>query len=201
MKETGLKTRSAQKRLAAMALVIAAGGLSACAPTQPVPRQIDDPYANAGGVAIYQGNLPGGTLGGAASAEYFRNVVGDTVLFTADQTTLSAEARTRLAAQAEWLVNNAGFNARVEGHADEKGTREYNLALGARRASAVQEYLVAQGVEAGRIRTNTFGKERPLEVCSTEVCFAQNRRAQTVVEPRAGSAAPVVAATDPSAGV
>ncbi|MCQ0970547.1 peptidoglycan-associated lipoprotein Pal [Paracoccus sp. TK19116] len=188
-------------RAATLALLLAAGGLSACAPTQQLPRQVSDPYANAGGVAIYQGNLPGGSLGGSASAEYFRTVVGDTVLFTADQTTLSAEARTRLAAQAQWLINNTAFNARVEGHADEKGTREYNLALGARRASAVQEYLVAQGVEAGRIRTNTFGKERPLEVCSTEVCFAQNRRAQTIVEPAAGAAPPVPDATTPGAGV
>ena len=169
-----------------IALAAAAALLSACA--QPAPPQIiADPYANAAGGAIYQGDLQGGSLGGTASAEYFRTTVGDTVIFPADQTTLTTEARTVLARQAAWLKENAGFTASVAGHADEKGTREYNLALGARRANSVQEYLIAQGIEAGRIRTNTYGKERPLEVCSTEVCFAQNRRAQTVVTPGAGT--------------
>lgn len=169
-----------------IALVAAAGLLSACA--QPAPPQIiADPYANSGAGAVYQGDLQGGSLGGTASAEYFRSTVGDTVIFPADQTSLTTEARTVLARQAAWLKENASFTASVAGHADEKGTREYNLALGARRANSVQEYLIAQGVEAGRVRTNTYGKERPLEVCSTELCFAQNRRAQTVVTPGAGA--------------
>src|SRR5690606_28231400 len=101
---------------------------------------------------------------------------GDTVLFPANQTTLSAEARTTLARQAEWLNKHGNFSAVVQGHAEETGTREYNLALGARRASAVQEYLVAQGVSSDRVRTLSFGKERPVEVCSNESCYAQNRR-------------------------
>lgn len=159
--------------------------LAAC--TQPQPQVVADPYANTAGGAIYQGDLGAGTLGGEASAEYFRTVVGDTVIFTQDQTTLNPAARAVLARQAEWLKTHRDFTARVEGHADEKGTREYNLALGARRASSVQEYLVSQGVEAGRIRTNTFGKERPLEVCSTEICFEKNRRAVTAVSPGAGA--------------
>lgn len=158
---------------------------SACA--RPAPQIVADPYANSGAGAVYPGDLQGGTLGGTASAEYFRNTVGDTVIFPADTTTLTPEARTVLTRQAAWLRENTGFTASVEGHADEKGTREYNLALGARRANSVQEYLISQGVEAGRIRTNTFGKERPLEVCSTEICFAQNRRAQTVVSPGLGT--------------
>lgn len=174
------------KHHALFALAAAALAISAC--TRPAPPQIvTDPYANTAGGAIYQGDLGTGSLGGTASAEYFRLSVGDTVLFPADQTTLTAEARTILARQAAWLRENTAFNASVAGHADEKGTREYNLALGARRANSVQEYLIAQGVEAGRIRTNTYGKERPLEVCSTEICFAQNRRAQTVVSQGAGT--------------
>lgn len=159
-------------------------GLAACAP--PAPQQqapVVDPYANMGSGALYQGGLPGGALGGEASAEYFRAQVGDTVQFAAEQTTLSAEARATLSRQAQWLNRHADFNAVVQGHAEETGTREYNLALGARRASAVQEYLIAQGVPASRIRTLSFGKERPAAVCSDEACYAQNRRVVTVVSP------------------
>ncbi|WP_374303341.1 OmpA family protein, partial [Paracoccus sp. (in: a-proteobacteria)] len=101
----------------------------------------------------------------------------------ANQTTLTAEARGILARQAQWLNTHANFNAVVQGHAEETGTREYNLALGARRASAVQEYLIAQGVGSDRVRTLSFGKERPREVCSDEACYAKNRRAVTVVSP------------------
>lgn len=164
-------------------------GLAACA--QPAPsatQQIVDPYANMGTGAIYQGNLAGGTLGSEATAQYFNDQVGNTVLFAANQTTLTGDARSVLTRQADWLKQHGNFQAVVQGHAEETGTREYNLALGARRASAVQEYLVAQGVEAGRIRTLSFGKERPLEVCSDEACYAKNRRAVTVVsEGGAGS--------------
>lgn len=164
--------------LPALALALLAG----CA-TPPPPQPVADPYAQSGAVAVYQGNLAQGSLGREGTAEYFRDEVGDTVTFEQDQTSLTAEGRTTLARQAEWLKKHGDFTARVEGHADEKGTREYNLALGARRASAVQEYLVAQGIPQGRIRTNTFGKERPIEVCSTEICFARNRRAVTGVTP------------------
>ncbi|SES85812.1 peptidoglycan-associated lipoprotein Pal [Paracoccus homiensis] len=157
-------------------------GLAACAQPPQAPTQIvNDPYANTGAGALYQGQLAGGSLSGEASAEYFRSQVGDTVLFGAEQTTLGADARATLARQAEWLNKHATFSAVVQGHAEETGTREYNLALGARRASAVQEYLVAQGVPASRIRTLSFGKERPAEVCSDESCYAKNRRAVTVV--------------------
>jgi peptidoglycan-associated lipoprotein len=84
-------------------------------------------------------------------------------------------------AQANWLMQNTDYVAVIEGHADEQGTREYNLALGARRASAVQELLVSQGVASNRIRTLSYGKERPIEICSEESCYAQNRRAVTVL--------------------
>ena len=89
-------------------------------------------------------------------------------------------------AMKEWLTRNQGFTARVEGHADEEGTGDYNLALGARRAAAVQEYLIARGVAAGRVSTVSYGRERPLEACDSEACFARNRRAVTVVTPAAG---------------
>lgn len=169
--------------MAALGALTSALVLSACAPTPPGPVTIRDPYANVGGVTIYQGNLPSGSLDPTDSAAYFRGTVGDTVLFPADETALTTDARTRLAAQADWLKKHGNFRATIEGHSDEQGTREYNLALGARRAGAVQEYLIAQGVEAGRLRTNTLGKERPIEICSTEACFAKNRRAVTVVSP------------------
>ena len=88
--------------------------------------------------------------------------------------------------QAEWLMTNPEFTALVEGHADEQGTREYNLALGARRAAAVRDYLVSLGVAANRINTISFGKERPLEICSNESCYSQNRRGVTVLSAGAG---------------
>jgi peptidoglycan-associated lipoprotein len=84
-------------------------------------------------------------------------------------------------------MQNPGYAAIIEGHADEQGTREYNLALGARRAAAVQNFLISQGVAANRLRTISYGKERPLEVCSEEACYAKNRRAVTVLSAGAGA--------------
>ncbi|MCZ0962128.1 peptidoglycan-associated lipoprotein Pal [Paracoccus benzoatiresistens] len=170
------------KKPAAAALLLT---LAACAQPAPPATQpaVVDPYANAAGGALYQGDLAGGTLGAEATAQYFNDTVGNTVLFAANQTALTAEARGILARQAQWLNTHTSFNAVVQGHAEETGTREYNLALGARRASAVQEYLIAQGVASERVRTLSFGKERPREVCSDEACYAKNRRAVTVVSP------------------
>ncbi|MDM7457751.1 MAG: peptidoglycan-associated lipoprotein Pal [Paracoccus sp. (in: a-proteobacteria)] len=156
-------------------------GLAACAQPAPPTAPVTDPYAQTGGGAVFQGNLPGGVLGAEATAQYFQSQVGDTVLFGAEQTALTPEARAILARQAAWLNRHGNFTAVLQGHAEETGTREYNLALGARRASAVQEYLVAQGVAPGRIRTLSFGKERPAEICSDESCYARNRRVVTVV--------------------
>ena len=120
------------------------------------------------------------------SIAYFNQTVGDRVLFAVDQSTLSPEARTVLTGQASWLNQNPAYAIIIEGHADEQGTREYNLALGARRATAVQQYLIAQGVSAARLKTVSYGKERPLAVCSEESCFAQNRRAVTAIGAGAG---------------
>jgi len=113
--------------------------------------------------------------------EFFVASIGDRVLFTVDQSTLTTEGMSILDAQASWLLENGAFTALIEGHADEQGTREYNLALGARRASAVQSYLVSKGVADNRLSTVTYGKERPLEICSTEACWSKNRRSVTVV--------------------
>ena len=105
-----------------------------------------------------------------ASIAYFNQRVGDRVLVVVDQSTLTPEGRTVLTAQAQWLMTNTGYAAIIEGHADEQGTRDYNLALGARRAAAVQNFLISQGVPANRLRTISYGKERPIEVCSEEAC-------------------------------
>ncbi|WP_397543579.1 peptidoglycan-associated lipoprotein Pal [Roseovarius salis] len=119
--------------------------------------------------------------GDPSSPVYFQEAVGDRVLFEVDQSTLTSSARATLDQQAEWLMTNSDYNAVIEGHADERGTREYNLALGARRANSVQEYLVSQGVAASRLEIVSYGKERPIEICSEESCYSRNRRAVTVI--------------------
>ena len=122
-----------------------------------------------------------GQIDDPTSPLYFQEVLGDRVFFDVDLSSLSAEAKSTLDGQAEWLNANPEFSAIIEGHTDEQGTTEYNLALGARRANSVFEYLVSQGVDGPRIRVVSFGKERPFEVCSAEMCYAQNRRAVTVI--------------------
>jgi len=116
-----------------------------------------------------------------SSPQYFSQTIGDRVLFEVDTSTLTAAGRATLDGQAGWLQTNSDYLAVIEGHADEQGTREYNLGLGARRANAVREYLISRGVSAARIRTVSYGKERPLAVCSDESCYAQNRRAVTII--------------------
>lgn len=126
-------------------------------------------------------------LGGAGSASdptsplYFQESVGDRVFFAVDQSSLGAEAKFTLDGQAQWMMTNADYTAIIEGHADEQGTREYNLALGARRANSVQEYLVSRGVSPARLKVVSYGKERPIEICSAEACYAKNRRAVTII--------------------
>jgi peptidoglycan-associated lipoprotein len=160
-------------------LVICAMGLAAC----------NNPNRYGAGGANGAGGIDSAGLGGANdpnSPAYFQQTIGDKVLFAVDQSTLSPEARTILAGQAQWLNQHPQYTSIIEGHADEQGTREYNLALGARRANAVQEFLVSQGVAANRLRTVSYGKERPLEVCSDESCYSRNRRAVTVIAAGAG---------------
>ena len=113
--------------------------------------------------------------------DYFKNLVGDTVLFTVDKSDLRPDALEVLSSQRKWLEDKKFLPITIQGHADEQGTREYNLALGARRANAVKNYFLAKGIEPGRINIVTYGKERPLRVCSNEECWSKNRRAVTVV--------------------
>ena len=133
-----------------------------------------------------------GSLGGDASTtefgkisqssiEYFTETVGDTILFEVNKSTLEADTITNLQAQARWLEQNSSIPITIEGHADEQGTREYNLALGARRATSVRNYLVSQGIPETRLSIVTYGKERPIEICSMEKCWSKNRRSVTVV--------------------
>lgn len=123
-----------------------------------------------------------GLAGDPTSPAYFQQTIGDRVFFEVDQATLTAAAQTTLDEQARWLTDNAAFSALIEGHADEQGTREYNIALSASRANAVSDYLISRGVASGRITTVPFGKERPVAVCSSESCYSQNRRAVTVLQ-------------------
>jgi len=126
-------------------------------------------------------NSGAGLVSDQTSPAYFQQAIGDRVLFLVDQATLTDTARAVLDAQAGWLSLNTDYQAIIEGHADEQGTREYNLALGARRADAAREYLISRGVAGNRVKVVSYGKERPLEICSDESCYSQNRRAVTVL--------------------
>lgn len=113
--------------------------------------------------------------------------VGDLVYFSSDSTDLTPESQATLQKQSQWLNQYPQFSITIEGHADERGTREYNIALGARRATAVRNFLAQNGVTASRIRTISYGKERPVAVCNDISCWSQNRRSQTVLNSRAAS--------------
>lgn len=180
----------------ALAMVALAGALATAGCTQRdaqvvAAAPVTDPYVDTGdGGARYTGDVTArnsaGVLPGMPSQQTFASSAGTTVVFPQDQVVLTAEAQAIVARQAEWLAANGDFRATIEGHADEQGTREYNLALGARRAASVQEYMVARGIEPGRISTVSYGNERLLEACTDdEACFARNRRAVTVVTPGA----------------
>jgi len=148
--------------------------------------------------ACQNGGIFGGGRGGTdqtpgsgnieeSSLAYFNTTIGDTVLFAVNQATLSPAAKAILDAQVAWLNQYPDRTITIEGHADEQGTREYNLALGARRAAAVQNYMVSAGLLASRLSIISYGKERPLAVCSTEACWSKNRRSVTVVAGGMGS--------------
>ncbi|MDB5666268.1 peptidoglycan-associated lipoprotein Pal [Cypionkella sp.] len=167
-------------------LIVAALGLAACNNPDRYKNGNAANGANTGvGTAIDTNGL--GDPSNPRSIAYFNQSVGDRVLFPVDQSTLTAEARGVLAGQASWLATNGDYAIIIEGHADEQGTREYNLALGARRAASVQDYLISQGVSASRMRTISYGKERPIEVCSDEACYSKNRRAVTVLSMGTGA--------------
>ena len=164
--------------LAATALVALAG----CSKKRPEvlpPAPVDNgalggPPPPAGG-PVGDAVLPG------SNADFVRSVQSNTVNFGLDQYDIDSTARGILDGQAEWLARNPQARITIEGHCDERGTREYNLALGDRRANAAKNYLAARGVDAGRISTISYGKERPLALGSDETSWAQNRRAVTIV--------------------
>jgi peptidoglycan-associated lipoprotein len=144
------------------AVVLGAPAIAACAKQQP------DQTAMAGAA------VPG-------SQQDFIVNVGDRVFFETDSSELTTQARATLDKQAQWLNQYNRYAFTVEGHADERGTREYNIALGARRAQTVREYLVSRGIMAQRMHTISYGKERPVAVCNDISCWSQNRRAVTVL--------------------
>lgn len=173
-------TGTVMKMRTTAALLLMAVLASACSRmgNDQVPYSPTDSYSGAGGLAgadgIGTGGIPGdGTLPGTS--------ITDRVHFAVDQSTLSPEAIGILNAQIGWLKSNATLPILIEGHADERGTTEYNLALGSSRASAVRNYMVSQGIPDSRISIITYGRERPVATCPEESCFMQNRRAVTVV--------------------
>jgi peptidoglycan-associated lipoprotein len=123
----------------------------------------------------------GAGMAAPGSVAEFQTVVGDRIYFLVDQSSLTPEARQTLTKQSEWLKQHPNVTVQIEGHADERGTREYNIALSARRATITREFLAAQGIEPARVNTIAFGKERPVALCDAESCWSQNRRAVTVV--------------------
>ena len=140
------------------------------------------------GCANQQSALEAGMAGAGAgvatpgSAQDFQVNVGDRIFFETDSTSLTPQATATLDRQVQWLSQYGNYSFTVEGHADERGTREYNLALGARRAAATRDYMIARGIAPNRIRTVSYGKERPVAVCDNISCWSQNRRAVTVLD-------------------
>ena len=166
-------------RILTATLLIAALAVSAC--TNPDRFGADGMNNGAANGAGLNGGIIPGSANDPASTAYFQQAVGDRVLFLVDQSNLTPEGQATLDGQAAWLNTNTDYQAVIEGHADEQGTREYNLALGARRANAAREYLISRGIAASRLRVVSYGQERPIEVCSSEACYAKNRRAVTVL--------------------
>ncbi|MCH9764401.1 MAG: peptidoglycan-associated lipoprotein Pal [Alphaproteobacteria bacterium] len=166
----GFRSFSSAAAAALMAATLLAGG---CANKSATPDS-----AQLGPGAGGSGPITPGTQ------RDFSVNVGDLVYFASDSTDLTPEAQATLRKQAQWLRQYPQFTITIEGHADERGTREYNMALGARRATAVRNYLTRTGIQAQRLRTISYGKERPVAVCNDISCWSQNRRAQTVLNNR-----------------
>ena len=161
--------------LTAALIAFATVGLQGCANKELQPS-----------AELGQGGAGGTTTPG--TRRDFSVNVGDIVYFSTDSSDLTPEAEQTLRKQAQWLGQYPQYTITIEGHSDERGTREYNIALGARRATAVRTYLARTGVNASRLRTISYGKERPVAVCNDISCWSQNRRAQTVLNNRvAGS--------------
>ncbi|MBX9757196.1 MAG: peptidoglycan-associated lipoprotein Pal [Beijerinckiaceae bacterium] len=150
------------------AALTAALAIAACSKT-PDPNAAGGLGAGGAGAAV-----PG-------SQQDFVVNVGDRVFFETDSTDLTSQAQATLDKQSRWLAQYPRYTITMEGHADERGTREYNFALGAKRAEVAKNYLAARGIQSSRIRTISYGKERPVAVCNDISCWSQNRRAVTVL--------------------
>ncbi len=151
-------------------IAFAAVALTACATQKKVGKQV-----TAGAEAV-----KGDVYTGQETVEYLATGVPDRIFFATNKSVLTTAARDILRKQAAWMRKNKDVNVTVEGHADERGTREYNLALGERRANATKDYLLTYGVSGGRITVISYGKERPVNSASTPVAWSQNRRSVTV---------------------
>jgi peptidoglycan-associated lipoprotein len=156
--------------IAVLGLALALG---ACAKNPAESGDLNGAYGVGAGPGSYQ--------------EFASASVGDRVFFDTDQTDLSDRARATLDKQADWLNRYQRYTFTIEGHADERGTREYNFALGARRAENVKNYLISKGVAPARMKTISYGKERPVATCDDISCWSQNRRAVTVLAGAPGS--------------
>lgn len=162
-------------RILSMAAVVAL--LAACE-TAPTEQKVD---TGAGAAPPAASGAAVATRALTPQEDLVANV-GDRIFFGFDKFDLTADARATLEKQAAWLKKNPGVSVMVEGHCDERGTREYNLALGERRANSVKDYLVANGIPASRIKTISYGKERPVALGANEAAWAQNRRGVTVAQ-------------------
>ena len=150
-------------------------------PPAPAGSGVIDDGASTGNTGPVSGaNVPG------SRADFIAQAGTDTVLFGLDSSDVDSEAQGILLRQAQWLQRNPNVRVTVEGHCDERGTREYNLALGDRRANSAKNFLASNGVDAARISVISYGKERPAATGSDEAAYAQNRRAVTVVPVGAG---------------
>lgn len=165
--------RTAPFALAALVALAAAG----CAKNPADDAGLGFAANGAGG----RGSGGIGGISGPGSPQDFVVNVGDRVFFDSDSTELNGSAQATLDKQSRWLQQYGRYSFTVEGHADERGTREYNFALGARRAEVAKDYLIGRGIAASRIRTISYGKERPVAVCDDISCWSQNRRAVTVL--------------------
>ncbi len=166
--------------LTALAVLLTTGFLlTACDSTAD---KANDANANGTGANTGAATAPFSFDNGGTTTGQLAQDVPDRVFFALDSSEISADGRATLGKQAEWLKSRPNLNITVEGHCDERGTREYNLALGERRATAVKNYLVSLGVSEAKINTISYGKERPAVDGHDEAAWAQNRRGVTVVQ-------------------
>jgi peptidoglycan-associated lipoprotein len=165
----------------AVALSLTAACNNSRRPTQlPPPPPTGSETGSQGTSGADQGGIAGAAIPGS-QAHFLQSVPADRVFFGTDEFSLTGEARAVLNAQAEYLAQYPNVSVTIEGHADERGTREYNLALGDRRANSVRNYLESRGIGANRMTTISWGKERPAVEGSSEQAWSQNRRAVTVL--------------------